>query len=176
MKHIVLTLAILVSASAAQAKGQTGWLLAVTGGTMYTSTEVSPAAPSTSSRTVMDLKFGQIMSSGLYWGLVYNSDFVGTDNKGTGYGASLGFFSNGWFGIAHYLLSHERSTSATAKWTNGTGLNAEVGYMFNPSGSFNVGVGFNYSSINYKKDENDLDVDVKLNDTIMPALTLGWVF
>lgn len=177
MKHIVLTLAILVGASSAHAKGSSGWLLGLN--LDYSATKVEGAVPIDSNSTGTNLKFGQITGSGLYWGLVYLMSSGSGGTSSSGYGASVGYFNNGWYGMFNYLLSHENKTSGTTTLKNATGMGVEIGYMLSASGSFNVMLSMNYNTINYKKLDTSgtlTDVDEKYTLTSFPSVTFAWVF
>ena len=186
MKKIVLVLAILGTASGAFARGggSSGWLLGASLN-LTGSTSDDGTTKTNSSATGYDVKFGQVMGSGLYWGLFYTGSSGSTDpgtgsisSSSSGYGVSLGYFNSGWYGVLNYLLSHE-NTVGTTKDTKGTGYGVELGYMIPMSGSFSLLVGAEYNYVNYKEQDigaGPVAADIKVTSTTFPKVTFGWMF
>lgn len=155
------------------------------------STEGAITANATQGTTVLlDFNIGYQMGNGLYLGLLYasdsgeskNSSGVTTKATASGYGPSIGYMKNGWFGHFHYILSSEydSNTSTTAKWTKGTGMQVDVGYMMPVSSVFSLGVEMSYRSLEYGTFKDDTGTDItdnkrKVSD-MMPRLRLTFIF
>lgn len=130
-----------------------------------------------------DVNLGYIFSSGIYLGAFYGSKNQETDTtkpKGTHYGASLGLISGGWFLKAHYLTSGKwGETSGSTNWEEGTGAQADLGYMMRVTGPLFLGLHLTYRTITYDKkivDEVEVIGDpLKVTD-FFPAMriTLIW--
>lgn len=122
------------------------------------STTASTTTESKSSSMNYDLMLGYVMSSGLYVGAVYNgigdTDAAGTDPKTTALGASVGYMpGNGFQLVAHYFLSAQQKSSAPDTTLTGTGMGVDIGYLFQVSGSFNLGAILAYRTVDYTKVE-----------------------
>lgn len=131
----------------------------------YTSTNDEVANPTIattkSAKTYLDGNLGYMFSDGLYMGALYFSDSIDTGGAYTpsitGYGASLGWiFSSGFFILGHGILdsTYEKQSSAIDKWTKGTGMQADLGYIMPISSSFLVGAQITYRSVKFTSYNN----------------------
>ncbi|CAE79674.1 hypothetical protein AB1A81_08290 [Bdellovibrio bacteriovorus] len=139
------------------------------------STETTPGGESKSNSSIYDIKLGYISGNGLYLGGLYTLRKVETDSgsvDGNALGASIGYVgASGFYVKGHYLLSAEYDTLK-----EGTGIQADFGYMTNVTSSFFVGVELTYRSIEYKKNEASPGMDsLKISETF-PMLTVGFIF
>lgn len=143
---------------------------------MYNTTEErTPGGTSNGKESIYDIKLGYLTGTGLYLGGIYtlrNSEVNSTTFDGNAAGASLGYMgTNGFYLMGHYLL-----TATDGYLKEGSGIQADFGYMTEVSSSFMVGVELTYRSLDYKKDDTNSAI-TKVNRTeLMPMLTLGLVF
>ncbi|MBX2986331.1 MAG: hypothetical protein KF802_00405 [Bdellovibrionaceae bacterium] len=135
-----------------------------------------------SSQTNTDLGLGYIFSSGLYLGVAMDSmsgESGGDKPKSSAMGLSLGYMGRGFLFHAHYFLSGSYDANDTTKWSSGSGIGVNLGYLFNVAGNFHLGGGIAYRSLEFKKlKANDVDVDdssAKVTTT-EPRLLFAFVF
>lgn len=153
------------------------------------STEGSVSTTATEATAIlMDVNIGYQMGNGLYLGLLYMSDSMevkaGSTTKSTasGFGPSVGFMKNGWFGHFHYILSSESDsdTSTSAKWTKGTGMQVDVGYLMPISGPFSIGVELAYRSLEYGTFQDNAGTESTANKLkssgIKPKIRFTFIF
>lgn len=144
-----------------------------------------------SSSMNMDLNAGYLMGSGLYLGALYVSDSneyslnggtTTTKGKATGMGVTAGYMKNGWLVHGHYILSAETDsdTSTADKWTKGTGIQFDFGYIMPISGVFNMGMQLTYSSVEYGTSVNNAGTEDTSNKRkitgISPKLRFTFIF
>lgn len=130
-----------------------------------------------------DVNLGYIFSSGIYLGAFYGSKNQETDTtkpKGTHYGATLGLISGGWFFNAHYLTGGKwGETSNDTNWDEGTGAQADIGYMMRVTGPLFLGLHLTYRSITYdKKIVDDVEVigdPLKITE-FFPAMRISLIW
>jgi hypothetical protein len=192
MKKLMLMLVSMVALSSgiASARGSSGGGY-LTGLNLYYYTQNEEAAMPTatttkSADTYIDLNLGYIMSNGLYFGLLYFTD--STDHNGarttgySGYGPSIGWmFNSGWMIKAHYVLdsTDDKYSTTLDKWTKGTGLQLDVGYMFPVSSTFHLGAQLVYKSIkftNYNDGTTDFTTYSYTKTETLPQITMAFVF
>ncbi len=135
--------------------------------------------------TLMDIKLGYQAMSGLYFGLLYIND-TGSSNSTnkatTGYGPTLGYMANnGFFIHATYLLDgeYDASTADSFKYKKGTGIQADLGYLFPVSSSFLIGAELSYRSIKYGTYYNgtaDVTTQTRTNTSMDPKISLAFIF
>lgn len=188
----LIGLGLLVTGPSALAKGGGSGFVTNLDLTM-TSSESSdetttPATESKSTSTIFDLNLGYAMSNGLYLGFLYVSGSISSTSGGSttspalaAYGPSVGYMaSNGFFVTGHYLLNSDYTglTAAGAKWTKGSGIQADLGYQMNMMGSFNLGVLLIYRSVTYTNfNDGTTDSTINFKQTDMyPMLRLGFMF
>lgn len=184
MKKMWLSALVLAStmtmAATAQARGSGSGVLFTLNAFYYSNkAEVQAGgatASSESKNSIYDVKLGYLGGSGLYLGGIYtsrSSDSGGTATTGTATGASLGYVgSSGFYLMGHYLLSATEGDN----YKEGSGIQADLGYMTAVSGNLIVGVELTYRSITYKKDENNAALTSYKHDEVMPLLTIGYLF
>lgn len=133
-------------------------------------------ATSESKSSVYDVKLGYLGGSGLYLGGLYTSrsyDAGGSPTAGSATGASVGYVgSAGFYVMGHYLLSATYGDNLK----EGSGLQADFGYMTAVNGGLLVGVELTYRSVTYKKDETNAAMEHYKHDEVMPMLTIGYMF
>ena len=126
----------------------------------------------------IDVRLGYVMPSGLYLGGIYDlmnrTDFT-TERKRSSYGASLGMVYNGFVLIGSYLISSEFETSSGTTLKSGSGLQVDLGYLFNVTGSFFAGPQLVYRSITYTKQNSTTVTSTDSTETI-PYVTLAFLF
>lgn len=137
--------------------------------------EQSPGGESKSNTSIYDIKAGYLSGNGLYLGGIYTLRSAETNSgsvDGNALGASIGYVgASGFYLKGHYLLSAEYDNLK-----EGTGFQADFGYLTNITSSFFVGVELTYRSIDYKKVESSPGTDsLKITETF-PMLTIGFIF
>ena len=183
MRLQVLAIAAVMMTSAfgslAQARGSSSGVMATLNAYMYNQSSEATAGSSTSSsesnNSIYDLKLGYLTGNGLYLGGLYtmrSAKSGSTTTDGKNLGASVGYVgASGFFIQGHYILSAEYGDLK-----EGTGLQADLGYINNITGNFLVGVELTYRSVEYKKDESNPSMDKYKLTELFPMLTVGFVF
>lgn len=178
MKARILSVAILVFSgvltSYAQARSSSG-VMATANAFMYNLTvESTPGGKAESKLSIYDIKLGYLNGGGLYLGGLYTmrNQENGSSEDGNALGASIGYVgSAGFFVKGHYILSAERGD-----FKEGTGVQADFGYLTNVTSSFMVGVELTYRSIDYKKNAGIPGLTSYKQEELFPMLTVGFVF
>lgn len=116
---------------------------------------VGSASVEDSKKMYLDFNFGRQEGGGLYYGLLYISDSVsnlGSTQTLTGYGPSIGYMTGAWFVHGHYVFSAEfdPATGDNQKWTKGSGLQMDLGYLMNISGPLNFGLQLSFRNLQFK--------------------------
>lgn len=186
MQKLTITiLSILLGASLAQARGGGGgnsWMIgASVAPSSATSDMTNPAAVhSSSSSTDLGLKVGYTFGS-LFIGGLYNSY---TTSGNSSYptmgsmGVSIGYHMGGFFADLGYLMSGTNEIASGVKYTQGTGIQADIGYNMMMSSSFYMGFQLSYLSQAYTTlDTNGATSDTDYKLTKMgPGINLGFMF
>lgn len=128
------------------------------------------------STAIYDLKLGYLPGSGLYWGGIYtsrsNSVLNQSGTSGSALGASLGYMgSNGFFIMGHYLFS-----ATEGDLSEGTGIQADLGYKAGMGSGWVVGGELTYRSITYKKDASNPSLESYKKDEVLPMISIGYLF
>lgn len=177
MKNMFFVLSIFLMTSAAasfaQARGGGSGVMLTANAFMYNATVDNGTTKTDSKSSIYDLKLGYLSGSGLYLGGIYSLRHSESPSQdGRALGGSVGYFgASGFFVKGHYI--------ASAEWEDykeGTGIQADFGYITNVTGSFVVGVELTYREIEYKKNDLIPGFDkLKFSETF-PMLTVGFVF
>ena len=176
MKKLIILSVILLTTAMAEARGggssgSSGVLFDVNA-FVYNSKAKDDNSSSESNTMIYDLKLGYLPGSGLYLGAIYTSrNHSGTlSDSGSATGASIGYFGDsGFYGMAHYYF-----TATNGDYSDGTGYQADFGYLTEVSGPFHVGVELTYRDLTYKK-LNGASANHELTE-MFPMLTLGFIF
>lgn len=158
----LLMIAILCSSSAVFAKGGGAGVylgLDLLYETQETTTTTSGVAgtPAKWGYTAYDLDAGYVMGNGLYLGATmanYTSDQDTFDPKMSIMGLSVGYMRSGFMLTAQYYLSGTWETATNTKYSNGSGIGVDIGYLWNVAGGFHLGGGLAYRSLEFKKLES----------------------
>ncbi len=177
-KRVAFLIAVTLSgAFFGQAKAATanGVLFSANAFLYNSSAESTPGGQSKSNNSIYDLKLGYLSASGLYLGGLYSLRKVETDSSsqdGSALGASIGYIgARGFFAKGHYLVS-----ATNGDLEEGSGIQADVGYIATVGGPFIVGVELTYRSIEYKKHKTIPTLEKVKVDELLPMLTLGFLF
>ena len=180
MKKALLVLGVFcataMTALTAQARGSSSGVMVTANAFMYNNTtDVTPGGSSDSKSSIYDIKIGYLGGGGLYLGGIYtmrNSSSGSSTSDGKALGASVGYVgATGFFIKGHYLLSAE-----AGDYKEGTGIQADFGYITNVTGAFMVGVELTYRSIEYKKNDSAPGLEKYKTSELFPMLTVGFVF
>lgn len=183
MKFQVLAVVLVLMSSSivgvAQARTSASAVMATFNGFMYNqdseTTTGGGSASGESKTSIYDFKLGYVTAKGLYLGGIYTmrnvkSESTTSDGKNTG--ASLGYIgAAGFFVQGHYIFSSENGD-----FKEGTGLQADLGYINNVTGNVLVGVELTYRSIEYKKHETDASIDKYKSNELFPMFSVGFIF
>lgn len=187
MKYFII-LMLLIAASPAKGAMSQGWKFSPSAMFFYGNSQ-SPTAVSSQTRIVANASLGYVFqSSPLFLGAVY--DYDSTSNSGsatskdliTSYGGSLGILTDNILMIISYLASSQYDSTVGANLTSysqGSGFQFTLGYMFNFGQSTSVGPHFKYRSISYAQQRSPAGVnssaDLTLN-SLLPYLALNYSF
>jgi hypothetical protein len=129
-----------------------------------------------STTAIYDIKLGYLGGSGLYLGGIYTSHsstpLDGSGTNGSAMGGSVGYFgSTGFFIMGHYLV-----TGTYGKYTDGSGMQVDLGYKAGVGGNWLVGGELSYRSMTYKKNEDIANLDSYTSTDIVPMVSIGYMF
>lgn len=143
-------------------------------------TDVEVSANSMTLEALLGFNFGRLYVGGIYHSRTTSLE-PGDDPKLTATGASLGVFYGGLVVMGHYFFqaTSESGDAAGSGWSAGSGVGADVGFMFPLSSNFVMGANIAYRSLSFKKyddgtTEYDDAVDTKTETA--PRLTVGFIF
>ncbi|MNK01174.1 hypothetical protein D3C87_189690 [compost metagenome] len=172
----ILAFSAAPSAEAARGGGGgSGGVMLTANAFMYNQKIDNNGTEAEANTSIYDIKLGYLGGSGLYLGAIYslkNTD-DGTNKKdGSAYGGSIGYIgSRGFFIQGHYLASAKFD-----RYSDGSGYQADFGYMTSVSSSVLLGVELSYRSIEYKKDDNTSATISRKETELTPKLTIGFAF
>lgn len=182
---------IVLAAPAAQARGGgSGYYLGLhllpsnasekieAGTSGLTDTEVS--VNSTTLEALLGFNFGRLYVGGIYHSRAMAVE-PGNDPKLTATGASLGVFYGGLVIMGHYFFqaTSEEGDAAGSSWSAGSGVGADIGFMFPVASNFVMGANVAYRSLSFKKyDDGTAEYDdaVDTMTETSPRLTVGFIF
>lgn len=175
MKKFVIFTTILLASTFAQARysgGGEGGVLLDLNAFMYNQKSDNNGTTSESNTAIYDIKLGYLPGSGLYLGGIYTSrNHSGNlSDSGSATGLSAGYMGESGF----YLMGHYYFTATNGDYKEGSGYQADFGYLALVSGAFYVGTELTYRSIKYKK-LNNVDADYTSTE-LFPMLTVAFVF
>lgn len=184
MKTIFIFSFLLIATLSLKAKtigkdGEPGFILGVS--TYYYSLTSNSGSSSTkSTNSIYDIKGGYANSKGLYLGGIYtsrNDDIAGTSStSGSELGASAGYFGrSGFHFVGHYIFSATLGSSVGG-YEEGSGLQAEFGYLTDASSTFFIGVDLSYRSLTYRKQAGISLVNNYTQTELFPQLSFAFTF
>ncbi len=162
LSSIIIALVLFASTNsfAKGGSGGGGWMLMpylsyASSNTTEKQNGVTTINGTTNTTTFLGANIGYVMSSGLtFFGNFDNESFTNnnvsiSNYTRTTYGAGVGFIKNGFHILASYGISSTLTinTATATKWT-GTGLNVDLGYIFE-FGSWGLGPELAYRTFNY---------------------------
>ena len=146
----------------------------------YSTATVDTGTSTTSSTVFINPELNYTFSSGLMLGLQYQyetSTVASTTDTATGYGASIGYTSDGWLLSGTYMASSTIERTGI-KRSNGTGFWIEAGREWMFGNKFFGGVVVEYKSMSYPKLVSsgvESTVTYKTS-SISPGFRLGFMF
>lgn len=184
MKTLFILSFILVFTQSANSKtigkdGEPGFILGMS--TYYYSLSADSGSGSTKATySIYDIKGGYANSKGLYLGGIYtsrNDDIGGTSaTAGSELGASAGYFGrSGFHFVGHYIFSAALGSSS-GSFEDGSGLQAEFGYLTDASSTFFIGVDISYRSLTYKKQAGAVLANSYKQTELFPQLSFAFTF
>lgn len=155
--------------------GDGGFMLGISTTKLDESYDGTTVGTTETTRTILDLKAGYVMPSGLYFGGIYDSrtDQVGSSKtERTGVGATVGYHNMGWFIDGSYYLTSEIKLSSGTKLESGSGFGVDVGKNFDVLQNVYLGLQIAYKSLEYKK-AGGVEVVNKLKSELAPMINAG---
>lgn len=177
MNRLAMALSICFFATAAQAE------LILSPALSYEERKIEDASGTTkTTETTVDVRAGYSYPGGFYIGGIYNSENTkidaSYDEKGTHYGASVGYVSKTWNMIGSYIFGGERTYTGGVKRIDVSGPQVDLAYMFDLSGGAMLGPQLTWRSIEYTKVEFagvKTDSKYKITD-VRPMIALMFMF
>ena len=124
--------------------------------------------------SVYDIKLGYISSSGIFWGGEYStrndSGLTTSSNGGTG-AAGLGYF----WGSGFHARTYYRINESWGDYTNGSGFQADVGYMVNMTSNFYLGLLVSHRQVTFTSNDTITAFSSFVKKDTQPMLTFGFL-
>jgi hypothetical protein len=174
----VLPLIILIAASVFNMNQAQAFKIGASIAKLDTSTDGSTLGTGENAMTILNLKAGTLVTGEIYVGGIYDSrtdDSSGSKTERTGYGATIGYHSNGWFLDGSFLLSSQIKTSGGTMIEGGSGYAIDLGRNFDVMSSVYLGLQISYKSISYTK-VNGAEQSNKIKSELTPMLNVGVEF
>ena len=124
--------------------------------------------------SIYDIKLGYIFDSNFYLGGEYstrNDSMITTSNQGGTAAAGLGIF----WGTGFHARAFYRINENFGSYTDGSGFQADLGYMTNLSSNFYVGVLLSHRQVTYKSNSSIVGFNSYTKKDTQPMLTLGFL-
>lgn len=138
----------------------------------------NPAAGNswTNTTAIYDIKGGYISEAGIYVGAVFTSR---SDNQislatvsGSSVGVGVGYFGDGGFNLRGYY----KFSDTYGDYSDGTGFQADLGYLLNPTSNFFFGVNVSIRQTQYKSNSTIAGFDSWTRKETYPFFTFGFLF
>lgn len=173
---ILLTAGLLIpSFGHAQSSGGGGFMVGLSAMKLDTATDGPNVGNVESSTTILNLKAGYTMPSGLYFGGIYDSrtdQANSSKDERTGYGATIGYHNAGWFIDGSYFISSTYKLSSGTELTEGSGYGIDLGKNFDLTANIYLGLQLSYKSFTYNK-AGAVTATNKIKSELTPMLNLG---
>ena len=143
-----------------------------------TEATANPAAGNSWSNTtaIYDIKAGYISEAGIYVGAVFTSrsdNQVSVDSvSGSSTGVGVGYFGDGGFNLRGYY----KFGDTYGDYNEGTGFQADLGYLLNPTSNFFFGVNLSIRQTQYKSNSTIAGFDSWTRKETYPFFTFGFLF
>lgn len=140
-----------------------------------TSTDGNTLGTSENAMTILNLKAGTLVTGEIYVGGIYDSrtdESSGSKTERTGYGATIGYHSNGWFLDGSFLISSSIKTAGGTMIEGGSGYAIDLGRNFDVMSNIYLGLQISYKSISFTK-VNGVEESNKLKSELTPMLNVG---
>jgi hypothetical protein len=138
----------------------------------------NPAAGNswTNTTAIYDIKAGYITESGVYLGGLFSTR---SDNQtsvdtvsGSSTGVGVGYFGDGGFNLRGYY----KFGDTYGDYSEGTGFQADLGYLLNPTSSFFFGINVSIRQTQYKSNTTIAGFDSWTRKETYPFFTFGFLF
>jgi hypothetical protein len=150
-------------------------------GVYYGQSEAT-ANPSTNNEwkdntSVYDCKLGYILDEGIYVGGVYSARTLSTSSTntpsttGSGGGVGTGFF----WGNGFHLRGFYHFNEVYGEYKNGTGFQADIGYMMNMSSNFHIGFLISHRQVTFTENRTISGFDFWTRKETFPFITVGFL-
>ncbi|OFZ29292.1 MAG: hypothetical protein A2622_07695 [Bdellovibrionales bacterium RIFCSPHIGHO2_01_FULL_40_29] len=125
--------------------------------------------------SVYDFKLGYVTESHVYLGAEYStrsdSETLTSTTGGTA-GVGLGYL----WGSGYHLRSFYRINETWGAFSNGTGFQADLGYMVNMAASFYLGVLVSHRQVTFTENNTILNFKSMAKKDTQPMITFGFLF
>lgn len=142
-----------------------------------TEATANPAAGNSWQNTtaIYDFKAGYITDDGLYFGADYSSRSDNQISTATVSGSSVGI-GTGYFGESGFnLRAFYKFNDSYGDYKDGTGFQADVGYLLNPTSNFFFGISVAVRQTTYKTNATIVGFDSWSRKETYPFFTLGFL-
>lgn len=173
MSKWIISSLLLIASLETQAAGGSGALVSFNG-FLYNQTRDTASSSSDDNTYIYDFKFGAVLTNKIYIGGLYttrnhNGSTVSSE-AGSATGASIGYMGDeGYFLMGHYIFS-----AKMGDYSEGSGLQADFGYLASLGSSFGAGVELTYRNIEYKKNAGS-STTYRVKE-MFPMLSLAFQF
>lgn len=174
-RKAVLLATILIAASVLSPSHAKAFKIGVSIAKLDTSTDGNTLGTGENAMTILNVKAGTMVAGGIYVGGIYDSrtdESSGSKTERTGYGATIGYHSNGWFLDGSFLISSSIKTSGGTMVDGGTGYGIDLGRNFDVMSNVFLGLQISYKSISYTK-VNGAEQSNKIKSELTPMLNVG---
>lgn len=176
---LTITLSVLLSSEAqAQNSGDSGFMIGLSAMKLDTATDGPNLGNDESSTSILNVKAGFTLSSGLYVGAIYDSrtdESNGSKNERTGYGATIGYHNSGWFIDGSYFISSTYKLANGTELSEGSGYGIDLGKNFDLTANIYLGLQISYKSFTYNK-AGPVTATNKIKSELTPMLNVGVSF
>ncbi len=124
--------------------------------------------------SIYDIKLGYILDSSIYLGAEYSTrkdaSILSTTSGGTS-AVGIGYF----WGSGFHARSFYRMNENFGDYSNGTGFQADLGYMINMSSNFYLGLLVSHRQVTFTKNDTISNFKSQTKKDTQPMVTLGFL-
>ncbi len=124
--------------------------------------------------SIYDIKLGYITASSIYLGAEYsarNDASILTTTSGGTAAVGIGYF----WGSGFHARGFYRINESFGDYKNGTGFQADLGYMVNMSSNFYLGLLLSHRQVTFTTNETIANFKSQIKKDTQPMVTLGFL-
>ena len=125
--------------------------------------------------TIYDIKLGYILENNIYYGVEYSirndTQISLATSSGSAAGLGLGYFNDNGFNFRGFY----RLSEIFENYSNGSGIQADLGYMINLNVNFFIGLAISYRQSTFKTNNTIVAFDTWTRKEIYPFVTVGLI-